>query len=171
MQNEGEADQMNDEIFLTKEGYDADVAELENLISVKRPEIAERIKEAIAYGDISENSEYDSAKNEQAELEHRIEKLENRIRKAKIIDDEGVSKDKVGLGLSVKLKNLETNEIAEFKIVGTAEADPLSGKISNESPVGAALIGKKKNDTADVQAPDGIVRYKVLDIFKKEKKK
>jgi transcription elongation factor GreA len=162
---------MNDEILLTKEGYDADVAELETLISVKRPEIAERIKEAISYGDISENSEYDSAKNEQAELEHRIEKLENRIRKARIIDDEGVSKDKVGLGLNVRLRNTGTNDVMEFKIVGTAEADPLAGKISNESLVGAALIGKKKNDTVDLQAPDGSASYEILDIFRKEKAK
>ncbi|MDR2132691.1 MAG: transcription elongation factor GreA [Clostridiales Family XIII bacterium] len=162
---------MNDEILLTKEGYDADVAELEELVSVKRPEIAERIKEAIAYGDISENSEYDSAKNEQAELEHRIEKLENRIRRAKIIDDEAISKDKVGLGLSVKLKNLDADEIMEFKIVGTAEADPLAGKISNESSVGAALIGRKKKDKVEVQAPDGVVHYEILDIFKKSKGK
>jgi transcription elongation factor GreA len=162
---------MNDEILLTKEGYEADVAELAELISVKRPEIAERIKEAIAYGDISENSEYDSAKNEQAELEHRIEKLENRIRKAKIIDDEDLSGDKVGLGLTVKLKNLNTDDVMEFKIVGTAEADPLAGKISNESFVGAALIGKKKDDTVEIQTPDGLARYEVLDIFRKEKRK
>jgi transcription elongation factor GreA len=162
---------MNDEILLTKEGYDADVAELESLISVKRPEIAERIKEAIAYGDISENSEYDSAKNEQAELEHRIEKLENRIRKAKIIDDEDVSNDKVGLGLNVRLKDIGSGEIMEFKIVGTAEADPLAGKISNESLVGAALIGRKKNDKVDLQVPDGIASYEIMDIFRKEKKK
>jgi transcription elongation factor GreA len=162
---------MNDEILLTKEGYEADVAELERLISVKRPEIAERIKEAIAYGDISENSEYDSAKNEQAELEHRIEKLENRIRKAKIIDDEALSEDKVGLGLGVKLQNANTGELMEFKIVGTAEADPLAGKISNESLAGAALIGKRKNDKVEIQAPDGIVVYEVLDIFRKEKGK
>ncbi|MDR2355076.1 MAG: transcription elongation factor GreA [Clostridiales Family XIII bacterium] len=162
---------MNDEILLTKEGYEADIAELEELISVKRPEIAERIKEAIAYGDISENSEYDSAKNEQAELEHRIEKLENRIRKAKIIDDSELSEDKVGLGLSVKLKNTGTGERMEFKIVGTAEADPLAGKISNESLAGAALIGKKKKDKVEIQAPDGNVVYEVLDIFRKEKGK
>jgi transcription elongation factor GreA len=162
---------MNDEILLTKEGYDADVAELEELTSVKRPEIAERIKEAIAYGDISENSEFDSAKLEQAELEHRIEKLENRIRKARIIDDEDVSKDKVGLGLTVRLKDLGTNEILEFKIVGAAEADPLAGKISNESLVGAALIGKRENDKAEIQVPDGLVSYEVLEIFKKEKGK
>lgn len=162
---------MNDEILLTKEGYEADVAELDELISIKRPEIAERIKEAIAYGDISENSEYDSAKNEQAELEHRIEKLENRIRRAKIIDDEDVSDDKVGLGLSVRLKNLGTDELMEFKIVGTAEADPLAGKISNESLVGAALIGKKKQEKVEIQAPDGSVFYEVLDIFRKEKAK
>jgi transcription elongation factor GreA len=162
---------MNDEVLLTKEGYDADVAELEKLISVKRPEISERIKEAIAFGDISENSEYDSAKNEQAELEHRIEKLEDRIRRAKIIDDEDVSKDKVGLGLSVRLRDVGTGGVMEFKIVGTAEADPLAGKISNESLVGAALIGRKKKDRVDIQVPDGTASYEILDIFRKEKGK
>ena len=161
---------MNDEILLTKEGYEADVAELEALI-FKRPEIAERIKEAIAYGDISENAEFDSAKNEQAELEHRIKKLENRIRKAKIIDDDELSEDKVGLGLTVRLKNVGTEDVMEFKIVGTAEADPLAGKISNESLAGAALIGKKKGSKVEIQAPDGNMIYEVLDIFRKERAK
>jgi transcription elongation factor GreA len=158
---------MSEEILLTKEGYDKIVAELEDLIAVKRPEIAERIKEAISYGDISENAEYDSAKNEQAELEQRIDKLENMVRKAKIIDGDEVSKDKVGLGLTVKVKNQGTKGVLEFTIVGSAEADPFEGKISNESPVGAALIGKKKKEKLEIQVPDGMVKYEVLDIYRK----
>jgi transcription elongation factor GreA len=158
---------VSEEILLTKEGYDKIVAELENLAAVKRPEVAERIKEAISYGDISENAEYDSAKNEQAELEQRIDKLENMIRRAKIIDGDEVAKDKVGLGLTVRLKDAATKSTVEFTIVGSTEADPFEGKISNESPVGAALIGRKKKDKVEIQVPDGIVRYEILDIRRK----
>ncbi|MDR3295676.1 MAG: transcription elongation factor GreA [Clostridiales Family XIII bacterium] len=158
---------MSDEVLLTREGYEKTVAELEDLIAIKRPEVAERIKEAISYGDISENAEYDSAKNEQAELEHRIEKLENMIRKAKIIDNDDIAKDKVGLGLTVKVKDIKAKETMEFTIVGSSEADPFEGKISNESPVGAALIGKKKKDKVEIPVPDGTVKYEILDIFRK----
>ncbi|MDR0569800.1 MAG: transcription elongation factor GreA [Clostridiales Family XIII bacterium] len=158
---------MAEEILLTKEGYDKIVDELENLIAVRRPEVAERIKEAISYGDISENAEYDSAKNEQAELEQRIDKLENMVRKAKIIDGDEVAKDKVSLGLTAKVKDLDSGETLEFTIVGSTEADPFVGKISNESLVGAALIGKKIEDQAEIQVPDGTVRYEILDIYRK----
>ena len=158
---------MAEEILLTKEGYDKIIDELEELIAVKRPEVAERIKEAISYGDISENAEYDSAKNEQAELEQRIDKLENMIRKAKIIDSEEVSKDKVGLGLTVKVKDLDSKEVSEFTIVGSTESDPFIGRISNESLVGAGLIGKKKKDRVEIQVPDGVVVYEILDIYRK----
>ena len=158
---------MAEEILLTKEGYDKIIDELEELIAVKRPEVAERIKEAISYGDISENAEYDSAKNEQAELEQRIDKLENMIRKAKIIDSEEVSKDKVGLGLTVKVKDLDSKEVSEFTIVGSTESDPFIGRISNESLVGAGLIGKKKKDKVEIQVPDGIVVYEIIDIYRK----
>jgi len=157
---------MAEEMLLTKEGYDKIVAEYEELVTVRRKEIAERIKEAISYGDISENSEYDSAKNEQAELEERISKLENMMRKAKIIDESTMSSDRVGIGLKVKVMELGTNEVMEFTIVGSTEADPFEGKISNESLVGAALLGKMVNETAEVQVPDGVVCYKVLDIMK-----
>lgn len=157
---------MAEELLLTKEGYDKIVAEHEELVTVRRKEVAERIKEAISYGDISENSEYDSAKNEQAELEERINKLENMMRKAKIIDESSISNDRVGIGLKVKVLELETNDVMEFTIVGSTEADPFEGKISNESLVGAALLGKMVNDIAEVQVPDGVVNYKVLDIRK-----
>ncbi|MDR0424632.1 MAG: transcription elongation factor GreA [Clostridiales Family XIII bacterium] len=158
---------MSEEILLTQEGYDKIVAELEELVAFKRPEVAERIKEAISYGDISENAEFDSAKNEQAELEQRIDKLENMIRKAKIIDGEEMSKDKVGLGLTVKARDEDTGEIVEYTIVGATESDPFIGKISNESLVGASLIGRKKGDRAEIQIPDGVVKYEILDIYKK----
>lgn len=157
---------MAEEMLLTKEGYEKIVAEHEELVTVRRKEIAERIKEAISYGDISENSEYDSAKNEQAELEERINKLENMMRKAKIIDESSMSNDRVGIGLKVKVEELESGEIMNFAIVGSTEADPFEGKISNESLVGAALLGKMVNEVAEVQVPDGIVSYKVIEITK-----
>jgi transcription elongation factor GreA len=158
---------MSEEFLLTKEGYEKIIADLDDLIAVKRPEVAERLKEAISYGDISENSEFDSAKNEQAELEQRIEKLENMVRKAKIIDGEEMSKDKVGLGLTVRLKDVASKEFVEFTIVGSTEADPFAGKISNESLVGASLMGHRKRDKVEIQVPDGMVRYEIVDIYKK----
>jgi len=157
---------MTDEILLTKQGYEKIVAEYDELVSVKRKEVAERIKEAISYGDISENSEYDSAKNEQAELEERIHKLENMMRKAKIIDESKISNDRVSIGLKVKVLLQETKEEFEYVIVGSTEADPFEGKISNESEVGKALLNKKKNEVAEVTVPDGVRHYKVLEISK-----
>ncbi len=157
---------MTEEILLTKEGYDKIVAEHEELVSVKRGEVAERIKEAISYGDISENSEYDSAKNEQAELEERIMKLENMIRKGKIIDDSELTGDHVNLGLTVKLKDLGDDEVIEYCIVGSTEADPFEGRISNESLVGQSLLGKKLGEIVEIQTEDGTVRYEILEISK-----
>ncbi|MDD4564978.1 MAG: transcription elongation factor GreA [Eubacteriales bacterium] len=157
---------MTDEMLLTRKGYDKIVTEHEELITVRRKEVAERIKEAISYGDISENSEYDSAKNEQAELEERINKLENMMRIAKIIDEEDIPDDRVGIGLKVKVKEVGTEEILEFTIVGSTEADPFQGKISNASLVGAALLGKKVDEIAEVQVPDGVVSYQIMDIFR-----
>jgi transcription elongation factor GreA len=156
---------MNEEILLTKEGYEAKVAELDELITVKRPEIAERLKEAISYGDISENAEYDSAKNEQAELEEKINVIENIIKHAKIIDSRSSrgEKDKVTLGRKVKVKN--GREQHEYTIVGSAEADPFEGKLSNESPVGAALLGAKVGEKVMVTLPDGSTsRYEILSV-------
>ena len=157
---------MSEVILLTQEGYDKIVAEYEDLVTVKRKEVAERIKEAISYGDISENSEYDSAKNEQAELEDRVMKLENMMRNAKILDNKELSDEQVNVGLNVKIKDLSNNDIIDFTIVGSTEADPFEGKISQESEVGKQLLGKKVGDIAEVTVPDGIVRYEILQIYK-----
>ena len=158
---------MTEEVLLTKEGYDEIVAEHENLVAVRRAEVAEKLKEAIAQGDLSENADYDAAKNEQAELEERIYKLENMIRKAKIIDDSQLEGDQVTVGLTVKVLDIDEDEEDEFTLVGSTEADPFEGKISNESLVGAALIGTTVGDEISVEVPDGIVRYRVLEISKK----
>ena len=158
---------MTDAVLLTKEGYEEIVAEHENLVAIRRAEVAQKLKEAIAQGDLSENADYDAAKNEQAELEERIYKLENMIRKAKIIDDSDLAGDQVTVGLTVKVLDIDEDEEEEFTIVGSAEADPFEGKISNESLVGAALLGKKVGDEINVEVPDGVVSYKVLEISKK----
>ena len=157
---------MSEEILLTQEGYDKIVAEHEELVSVKRKEVSERLKEAISYGDLSENSEYDSAKNEQAELEERILKLENMIRKAKIINEQDMSSDQVSVGLKVKVKDIDAGDEMEFTIVGSTEVDLANNKISNESPIGAALLGAKKNEVVEANTPGGIAKFKILAITK-----
>ena len=157
---------MSEEILLTQEGYDKIVAEHEELVSVKRKEVSERLKEAISYGDLSENSEYDSAKNEQAELEERILKLENMIRKAKIINESEMDADRVSVGLKVKVQDTSAGDEKEFTIVGSTEADPFAGKISNESEVGKNLLGRQKGETVDIIVPDGVLTYKIIDITK-----
>lgn len=154
------------EVFLTKEGLKNLEVELDDLKAVKRKEIAERIKTALGFGDISENSEYDEAKNDQAQLEERILRIENMIRNASIIDEEDISTDKVSLGSKVSVKDLENDLDMEFTVVGSAETDPYDGRISNESPVGAALLGRKSGETVEVRVPDGIIKYKILDISK-----
>ena len=159
-------DFMNEEMLLTKEGYDKIVAEHEELVSVRRAEVAERIKEAISYGDISENAEYDSAKNEQAELEERIYTLENMIRKAKIVQEEDVKGDIVNVGLKVKVKDIDAGFEEEYSIVGATESDPFNGKISNESSVGKALIGHRVGEKVAVEVPDGIINYEIIEITK-----
>ena len=160
------AENMNEELLLTKEGYDKIVAEHEELVSGRRAEVAERLKEAISYGDISENAEYDSAKNEQAELEERIHKLETMIRKAKIVQEEDVKGDVVSVGLKVTVKDLDSGEEETFSIVGATESDPFNGKISTDSSVGKTLIGHKKGDKVAVEIPDGIINYEILSIDK-----
>ena len=156
----------NEELLLTQEGYDNIVAEYDELVSVRRAEVAARIKEAISYGDISENAEYDSAKNEQAELEERIHQLEEMLRKAKIVQEEDVKGDKVNIGLKVTVKDIDTGDKEVFSIVGATESDPFNGKISTESSVGKALIGKKKGETVSIEVPDGIINYKIMKIEK-----
>ena len=160
------AEIINEEIILTQEGYDKIVAEHEELVAVKRAEVAERIKEAISYGDISENAEYDAAKNEQAELEERIIYLENMIRKAKVVQDEDVKGDTVGIGLNVEVKNVETGQVQKFSIVGATESDPFSGKITTESAVGKALVGHGKGEVIAVEVPNGIITYEITEISK-----
>ena len=155
---------MAEEILLTREGYEKIVAEHEELIAVKRKEVAERIKEALSYGDISENAEYDAAKNEQAELEERIHKLENMMRKAKIIDESEAAGDRVTVGTKVKVKEMGSGEEMDFIIVGSTEADPFEGKISNESLVGAGLLDKELNEAVEIAVPDGVVNYKIIAI-------
>ncbi len=154
------------EVVLTYEGLKKLEEELEFLKGVKRREIAERIKQALSFGDISENSEYDEAKNEQAQMEGRIAQIETMLKHAKVIDEDDVSTEVVSLGSKVKLLDVEYNEENEYYIVGSTEADPSKNKISNESPVGSALIGKKKGAVVEVAVPDGIIKFKILKIYK-----
>ena len=154
----------NKEILLTQEGYQKLEDEVEYLKSVRRREVAERIKVAISFGDISENAEYDEAKNEQAQVEERIIKLENMLRKAVIIDESKIDSNIVTIGSIVKVYDKEFEEEVEYTIVGSAEADPYEGKISNESPVGKALLGSAKGETVEVQVPDGIAKFEILEI-------
>ena len=160
----GEVQMADKNVFITVDGLKKLEEELETLKTVRRKEVAERIKQALAFGDISENSEYDEAKNEQAQLEERIVKLENMLRNAKVIDDDDIKTDVVTIGSKVLLKDLEYDEEIEYTIVGVAESDPYEGKISNESPVGRALLGSKKGDTVEVHVPDGTIEFRVLSI-------
>lgn len=154
---------MSEEILLTKEGYDLKLKELDDLRTVKRPEIAEKLKEAISYGDLSENAEYDAAKNEQAELEYKIGELESLIKNAKVIEND-VKTDVVRIGQKVKIRKVGAKTSTEYIIVSSSEADPMNGKISNVSPVGAALIDKKIKDKVDVKLPGGVSKYEILSI-------
>ncbi|MCL0107638.1 transcription elongation factor GreA [Peptococcaceae bacterium] len=153
------------ETIITTEGLRQLEKELENLKTVKRREVAERIKQAIEFGDISENSEYEDAKNEQAFIEGRISVLNQMISNAKVIEEENVDKNVVSLGSTVLIKDLEFNEEFKYTIVGSVEADPDANKISNESPVGSAILGKKRGDIVEIDAPAGKIRYKIIDIL------
>lgn len=156
----------NKEILLTQEGYDNLEKEVEFLKTEKRAEIAERIRVALGFGDLSENSEYDEAKNAQASNETKIAELENKLRYAKIIDESEVDTKTVQIGNIVKVHDMEFDEEVEYTIVGSTEVDLAQNKISNESPIGAALLGAKKNDIVEVEAPAGVMKYKVLAIKK-----
>jgi len=152
------------EVILTPEGLAKLEQELEDLKTVKRKEVAARIKEAISFGDISENSEYEEAKNEQAFIEGRILTLEKMLRNTRIIKNEDVDTGVVSVGSRVRLKDLEFGDVVDYTIVGSAESDPINNKISNESPVGQALLGKAKGAIVDVNVPAGVIQYEILDI-------
>ncbi len=161
---------------MTQEGYDELEEELERLSTVKMKEIAQKLAEAREQGDLSENAEYDAAKNEQSEIHGRIEQLRHMLKYATVVKNDSKNKNKVAMGCNVKILDMEFDEEMEFKIVGTAEANSLNNKISNESPVGRALIGHKKGDTVKAETPAGVLKYKILAITwddkdkKKEKK-
>ena len=152
------------ETLLTAEGLKKLEEELAYYKSVRRIEVSERIKTAIEYGDISENSEYDEAKNEQAFTEGRILQLENMLKNAEVVDESEIPTDTVSVGSIVKVKDYDFDEEVEYTIVGSAEADPMNFRISNESPVGKGLIGKKVGDVVEVNVPDGVSKFEVLDI-------
>jgi transcription elongation factor GreA len=156
--------QTKKEVLLTEEGLEKVKQELEHLKTHKRHEVAQRLKEAIAQGDLSENSEYDAAKEEQAFIESRIIHLENMIRNAKIISSVNQDKDVVNVGSKVTIQELPDGEKETYTIVGSAESNPSEFKISNESPIGAELIGKRVGDVARVTTPDGVIEFKILEI-------
>ena len=152
------------DVILTPEGYKQLKGELERLRTEKRREIAERIAAAREFGEIAENAEYDDAKNEQMMLEHRIAQLEERLGNARVIDTNDVDTSVVSIGSVVRLRDLDAKETVEYFIVGSAEANPSEHKLSNESPVGRAILGKKKGEVVEVSAPRGTLKFKVLDI-------
>ena len=152
------------DVLLTPEGLEKLKGEIEYLKNDKRREVAERIKHAREFGDISENSEYDDAKNEQAMVEQKIAQLEERLTRARLIEKKDVPKGVVAVGTRVRLKDMDANETIEYVIVGSAEANPREQKLSNESPVGRAIIGRKKGETVEVAAPRGSLKYKIVDV-------
>ena len=154
------------QITLTDDGLKKLEAELENLKTVKRKEIAEKIKVALSFGDLSENSEYDEAKNEQAFIEARIAEIEAMLKNVKILDESELSTEHVGVGSRVKLKDIEFDEEVEYQIVGSTEADPNAGRISDESPIGKAMLGHKVGDIIEVEVPDGTISFELLEISK-----
>jgi transcription elongation factor GreA len=154
------------EIILTPEGFQRLKEEIEYLSSVKRDEVAERIRASRDFGDISENSEYDDAKNEQAMLEARIYALEERLRSAIVIDSDSITTDVVGVGTKVTLQDMQHGDVVQYAIVGSSEADPGARKLSNESPVGRAILGHKPGDKVSVTVPQGSKKFKVLAIEK-----
>ena len=151
---------------LTRKGELKLKEELNELKSVRRREVAEKIKVALSFGDLSENSEYDEAKNEQGIIESRIAEIEQTLAHAQIIDDDDISTEKVGIGTTVKILDMEMDEEMEFKMVGTKEADISSGKMSDESPIGAAILDHEVGEEVDVETPSGTIRFKILEIRK-----
>ena len=152
--------------ILTYEGLKALEDELHDLKVDRRREVAQKIKEAREQGDLSENAEYDAAKEEQRDIELRIEEIDKILKNAEVVDDDDVDSNVINVGCTVKIKDLEFKEEMEYKIVGSTEANSLKGKISNESPVGKALIGAQKGDTVEVETPAGMIKYKIVDFRK-----
>jgi transcription elongation factor GreA len=152
------------EVILTPEGYEKLKEEIDYLSNDRRREIAERIRIAREFGDIAENAEYDSAKNEQAHLEARIALLEERLANARVVTKKEIKSGEVSIGTKVRLRDVKANKTVEYHIVGSAEADPSANKLSNESPVGKAIMGRKKGDTVEVAAPRGKLTFKIMDI-------
>lgn len=157
---------MTKETIMTSEGLKRLENELEELKTVKRKEIAEKIKVALSFGDLSENSEYDEAKNEQAIIEGRIAEIENQLKNVRILDESELSTEIVHVGSRVQIKDEATGGTETYKIVGSTEADPMAGKISDESPVGQALLGHEVGDLVEIEIPNGILHYTVLEISK-----
>ena len=155
---------MDEAVILTREGYENLKEELVNLKTVRRKEVAERLKQAIDFGDLSENSEYDDAKSEQAFIEGRIQTIEATLHNAQIIEDGTQSSGVVNIGSYVTVRDVEFDDIEEYRIVGTSEADPMQNKISNESPLGSSLLGKRQGQTIKVNAPAGIIKYEILKV-------
>ena len=152
------------EVLLTPEGYEKLTQELDLLRTDKRREVADRIRIAREFGEIAENAEYDDAKNEQAMLEHKIAQLEERLLSARVITKKEILKDAVSIGSHVRLRDMQANKTFEYHIVGSAEANPAENKLSNESPVGKAIMGKKKGEVVEVAAPRGALKFKILEI-------
>ena len=152
------------EVILTPEGYEKLKSEIDHLRGDKRREVAERIRVAREFGDIAENAEYDDAKNEQAMLEHKIALLEERLLSARVIEKKDIAKDVVSVGSKVRLRDVGANKTFEYQIVGSAEANPAENKLSNESPVGKAILGRKKGEVVEVAAPRGALKFKILEI-------
>lgn len=155
---------MEKDVILTKDGLEKLELELETLKTVRRKEVADRIKQAIGFGDLSENSEYDDAKNEQAFIEGRILQLEAMLTNVTVIEDVEAQEGIVTLGSTVTVKDLEFDEEEEYKLVGTVEADPMNNRISNESPVGSKIMGHKVGDIVDVEVPSGIIKYEIMAV-------
>ena len=152
------------EVFLTPEGFKKLQREIDLLRGEKRREVAERIRVAREFGDIAENAEYDAAKNEQAHLEARIAMLEERLKNARVVTKKEIKSGEVSIGTKVRLRDVKANKTVEYHIVGSAEANPAENKLSNESPVGKAIMGKKKGDVVEVAAPRGTLKFKIMDI-------
>jgi transcription elongation factor GreA len=152
------------EVILTPEGHKKLLKEIEYLSTQKRREVAERIRVAREFGDIAENAEYDDAKNEQAHVEARIAMLEERLKNARVVTKREIKSGEVGIGTKVRLRDIAANQTVEYHIVGSAEADPAENKLSNESPVGKAIMGRKKGEIVEVAAPRGALKYKIMEI-------